>query len=83
MFDRLNDHYALHGGPMTSQGSHLTIFVRNGDYNFVIELALAGMSKDDLEVEVAEGTLTVRSVGEKEENEGGELLTSWYFISTI
>ena len=34
---------------------------KDGDYNFVIEIALAGLSKDDLEVEVAEGVLTVRT----------------------
>ena len=45
---------------------------KDGDYNFVIELALAGLSKDDLEVEVADGTLTVRSVEPKhEEDDGG------------
>ena len=32
-----------------------------GDYNFTIEMALAGFSKDDIEVEVADGTLSVRS----------------------
>ena len=35
-------------------------------------MALAGLSKDDLEVEVADGTLTVRSVEPKhEEDDGG------------
>jgi molecular chaperone IbpA len=46
---------------------------KEGDYNYVIEMALAGMSKDDLEVEVADGNLSVRSV-EKKEDDGGELL---------
>ena len=32
-----------------------------GDYNYTIEMALAGFSKDDIEVEVADGTLSVRS----------------------
>ena len=45
----------------------------NGDYKFVIEIALAGLSKDDLEVEVAEGVLTVRTK-EKKDEDGGELL---------
>ena len=35
---------------------------KEGDYNYVIEMALAGFSKDDLEIEVADGVLTVRSV---------------------
>ena len=32
-----------------------------GDYNYTIEMALAGFSKDDIEVEVTENTLSVRS----------------------
>jgi molecular chaperone IbpA len=31
------------------------------DYKYVIELALAGFSKDDLDVELAEGVLTIKS----------------------
>ena len=34
---------------------------KGGDYNYSIEIALAGFSKDDIEVEVADGTLSVRS----------------------
>jgi molecular chaperone IbpA len=34
---------------------------KGGDYNYTIEIALAGFSKDDIEVEVAENTLSVRS----------------------
>ena len=34
---------------------------KEGDFNYVIEMALAGFSKKDIEVEVAEGTLSVRS----------------------
>ena len=45
---------------------------KEGDYKFVIELALAGLSKADLEVEVADGTLTVRSKDKQEDD--GELL---------
>ena len=36
------------------------------DYNYVIELALAGFSEDDIEVEVADGTLSVRSKEDKD-----------------
>ena len=70
MFDRLHDHYALH---QTNSGFPPYNIRKEGDYNFVIELALAGLSQDDLEIEVADGTLTVRSVEKKQEN-GGELL---------
>ena len=34
---------------------------KGGDYNYSIEIALAGFSKDDIEVEVADNTLSVRS----------------------
>ena len=69
IFDRLQDHYALH---QTNTGFPPYNIRKDGDYNFVIELALAGLSKDDLEVEVADGNLTVRSIDKKEDE--GELL---------
>ena len=34
---------------------------KEGDYNHVIEMALAGFGKEDIEVEVADSTLTIRS----------------------
>tara|TARA_B110000196_G_C20920499_1_gene554986 strand:+ start:185 stop:622 length:438 start_codon:yes stop_codon:yes gene_type:complete len=37
---------------------------KDGDYGYVIEMALAGFSKKDIEVEVADGTLSIRSVKE-------------------
>ena len=70
IFDRLQDHYALH---QTNTGFPPYNIRKDGDFNFVIELALAGLSKDDLEVKVADQTLTVRSV-EKKQEEDGELL---------
>ena len=70
MFDRLQDHYALH---QTNTGFPPYNIRKDGEYNFVIELALAGLSKEDLEVKVADQTLTVRSV-EKKQEEDGELL---------
>ena len=42
---------------------------KEGDYNYVIELALAGFGKKDIEVEVADGTLSVRSVKENSEDD--------------
>ena len=39
-----------------------------GDFKYQIDMALAGFSKDDVEVEVADGTLSVRS-DKKEEPE--------------
>ena len=38
------------------------------DLQYVVELALAGFSKSDIEVEVTDGTLTVRSVTAKSDD---------------
>ena len=70
IFDQLQDHHALH---QRNTGFPPYNIRKDGDYNFVIEIALAGLSKDDLEVEVTEGVLTVRTKDKKEED-GGELL---------
>ena len=72
VFDRLNT-YVANQNHMTPTGFPPYNIRRDGDYNYVIEMALAGMSKDDLEVQVADQTLTVRSK-EKKAEEGGELL---------
>ena len=42
---------------------------KEGDYNFIIEMALAGFGKKDIEVEVADGTLSIRSVKENSEDD--------------
>jgi molecular chaperone IbpA len=39
---------------------------------YVIEIALAGFSKDDIEVEVTEGNLTIRSKEEKKDADDGD-----------
>ena len=72
VFDRL-DHYVTNQSRMTPTGFPPYNIRRDGDYKYVIEMALAGMSKDDLEVEVADGTLSVRSKDKKDDEEG-ELL---------
>ena len=58
IFDQLNT-YAQHN--VTSSGFPPYNIRKEGDYNYVIELALAGFGKDDIEVEVAESTLSIRS----------------------
>ena len=71
VFDRLNN-YVVNQNHMVPTGFPPYNNRKDGDYNFVIELALAGLSKDDLEVEVADQTLTIRSVDRKhEEDDGG------------
>jgi|TARA_R110000787_G_scaffold202836_1_gene313426 molecular chaperone IbpA len=42
---------------------------KEGDYNYVIEMALAGFGKEDIQVEIAENTLSIRSVKENSEDD--------------
>lgn len=58
-FNRLlnNDFTATNGGGYPPYNIR-----KVDDYNYVIELALAGFDKDDLDIELAEGTLTIKSV---------------------
>jgi len=65
MFDTLNRYV---DNNVNSTGFPPYNIQKVGDYNYTIEMALAGFSKDDIEVEVAEGTLSVRS-DKKEEPE--------------
>ena len=44
------------------------------DIQYVIELALAGFSKDDIEVELTDGQLAIRSKDKKEEEEDSDSL---------
>lgn len=41
--------------------------VKTGDYTYDIEVALAGFTKDDIEVKVEENTLSITSVGKNDE----------------
>ena len=42
---------------------------KGGEYTYVIEMAVAGFGKKDIEVEVTDGTLTVRSVKENDKSD--------------
>ena len=56
----------------TAQTSYPPYNIRKvNELQYVVELALAGFTKSDIEVEVTEGTLTVRSVIKKD-NDGGD-----------
>jgi len=66
VFDQLQN-YASHNA--TSSGFPPYNIRKEGEFSYVIDMALAGFSKDDIEVEVADGLLAVRSVKENEENE--------------
>ena len=66
-FNRLND-YARH--QQQSTGFPPYNIRKTDEYVHVIEMALAGFSKDDIEVEIADGVLTVRSIKENDEDDG-------------
>jgi molecular chaperone IbpA len=65
-FNRLlnNDYSAVNGGGYPPYNIR-----KVDDYKYVIELALAGFDKDDLDIELAEGTLTVKSVPKDKDND--------------
>ena len=51
----------------TAQNSYPPYNIRKlNEFQYVVELALAGFTKNDIEVELTEGTLTVRSVLKKD-----------------
>ena len=66
VFDTLN-RYA--GSEVQSTGFPPYNIRKEGDYNYVIEMALAGFGKEDIQVEVAESTLSIRSVKENPEDD--------------
>ena len=68
VFNRLND-YVSH--QQTSTGFPPYNIQKVTDNTYTIEMALAGFSKEDIEIEVADGVLTVRSVKESD-NEADE-----------
>jgi molecular chaperone IbpA len=46
---------------------------KDGDFNYVIEMALAGFGKKDIEIEVSDGTLSIRSTKENETDNDSQL----------
>ena len=66
VFDQLNQYVTNN---VQSTGFPPYNIRKEGDYNYVIELALAGFGKKDIEVEVVESTLSVRSIKENSEDD--------------
>ena len=61
-FDRIFDNLSRYTADnVQSTGFPPYNIRKEGDYNYVIEMALAGFGKEDIEVEVADSTLSVRS----------------------
>ena len=69
-FDRMFDNLSRYvDNNATSTGFPPYNIRKEGEYNYVIEMALAGFGKKDIEVEVADGTLSIRSVKENNEDD--------------
>ena len=69
-FDRMFDNLSRYvDNNATSTGFPPYNIRKEGDYNYVIEMALAGFGKKDIEVEVAHGTRSIRSVNENNEDD--------------
>ena len=69
-FDRIFDNLSRYASDnVTSTGFPPYNIRKGGEYNYTIEMALAGFGKKDIEVEVADGTLSVRSVKENSEDD--------------
>ena len=69
-FDRMFDNLSRYvDNNATSTGFPPYIIRKEGEYNYVIEMALAGFGKEDIQVEVAESTLSIRSVKENTEDD--------------
>ena len=66
VFDQLQNYVENNS---TSTGYPPYNIRKDGDFNFNIEMALAGFSKKDIEVELAENVLTIRSVKENEDDD--------------
>ena len=74
-YDRIFDHLSRYvDNNATSTGFPPYNIRKEGDYNYTIEMALAGFGKKDIEVEVADGTLSIRSVKEEDSDLDGNQL---------
>ena len=68
--DRMFDTLAKYTTDSINSGGFPPYNIRkDGENNYVIEMALAGFGKKDIEVEITEGTLSVRSVKENTEDD--------------
>ena len=66
VFDTLNRYV---DNNVTSAGFPPYNIRKDGDYNHVIEMALAGFGKKDIEVKVTENTLSIRSIKENSKDD--------------
>ena len=71
IFDHFNDMFETSTSLQTNYPPY--DIVKHSDTLYDIQVALAGYSKDDIEVEVKENTLSIKSV-KKEEDDKAEVL---------
>ena len=71
IFDHFNDMFETSNSLQTNYPPY--DIVKHSDTHYDIQVALAGYSKDDIEVEVKENTLSIKSV-KKEEDDKVEVL---------
>jgi len=64
------DDFLMNGVPSVNYPPYN--IVKTGDYTYNVEVALAGFSKDDINVEYADGMLTIKSKDKKESDEKDE-----------
>jgi len=73
-FDRVFDQLGRYvDNNISSTGFPPYNITKEGEYNLVIEMALAGFSKNDIEVMVEDGTLSIRSKKEDTSESAGEI----------
>ena len=68
-FDHIFDNLNRYVDNQQAQGFPPYNIRKEGDYHYVIEMALAGFGKEDIQVEIAENTLSIRSVKENSEDD--------------
>ena len=69
-YDRIFDNLARYvDNNVTSTGFPPYNIRKDGETNYVIEMALAGFNKKDIGVEYADNQLTIKSIFEKEDKE--------------
>jgi molecular chaperone IbpA len=68
-FDRLFDQLKNYAEHQVQSSGFPPYNIRKAGEKYFIDLALAGLAKKDLEVEVADGVLTVRSTYDSAQNE--------------
>ena len=72
-FDHIFDNLNRYVDNQQAQGFPPYNIRKEGDYHYVIEMALAGFGKKDIEIEVSDGTLSVRSTKENETDNDSQL----------